>query len=67
MLNRIVLKCDPIRLDEQLVCNLSDLEHDSVAAACYRQAIKEFAVKVSPWSAIWIEQRAADLLAEKLR
>lgn len=71
MSERIVLKCDPKDLAERTAM-VPDLEHDSVAAACYQQAIDQFASCAGfytdrPAATKWIEQRAAELLAEKLR
>jgi hypothetical protein len=71
-MNRIVLKCEPERhylfgaTDKEFVA----LIHDSKAAACYRQAIEETRPQLSADAnqlLDHIEQRAAGLLAEKLR
>lgn len=73
---RIVLKCEPKNLEFAVSINWPEgtlqgkVMHDSVAAACYQQAIEEARPELSVDAnqlLDHIEQRAADLLAEKLR
>lgn len=70
MTTRIALKCRPEGFSAPDLNSLTDLEYDSRAAACYQQAIEEaHAQRFLELRSIpaWIEQRAAELLAEKLR
>lgn len=76
---RIVLKCDPVwtaspeSARDATAHGYMDERHDALAAACYRQAIEEYGshyeyeVTDGKHAMNWIEQRAAELLAEKLR
>lgn len=71
-MNRIVLKCDPKECAE-LSRDYRDGNswHDALAAACYRQAIEElvgdYFGEDSTSFGDQIEQRAADLLADRIK
>lgn len=74
MTTRVVLKCDPKQIATYDVysCMFREMQHDALAAACYQQAIEAAKKELNATPGVstissWIEQRAAELLAEKLR